>query len=1181
MAQPHSFCDAWSSWYCPRRCLDKYPASLKAWLSPSLLCEYEGCLLETHVAEENVGSVLASTLPGWKMDSNYCCSDLGRIWIVWDPSVSVLVFKKTDQLIICSTKLPNLNQSFAVAFVYGRNTEIERRLLWEDITTLANSTPLSDTPWLLVGDFNQIAATNEHFSIIHTSFSMRGDSDHAPCIISIDNMPGRSKKCFKYFSFLSSHTSYLPSLSEAWNDDIAVGSHMFSLGQRLKAAKSCCQSFNRQRFSNIQQRTDQALSQLEDLQISLLTSPTDSLFRAEHVARKKWDFYAAAALESFYRQKSRFRWLHEGDANTRFFHRAVIAHHANNLIKFLRGPDDVRVENVDQIKGMVVAYYTHLLGTPSDIMSPFSVDSIRGLHPFRCDSSLAIKLTAIPTEAEITQILFSMPRNKAPGPDGFPVEFFVEAWPVVKDCTVAAVREFFLTGHLLRRFNATAITLIPKVAGADQLTQFRPIACCTTIYKVITRLISKRLKLFIHQAVQNNQVGFIKGRLLCENVLLASELVDNFQAEGITSRGCLQVDLTKAYDNVNWDFLINDFLINILKALDLPPMFINWIWMCISTPSYSIAFNGELIGFFEGKKGIRQGDPMSSHLFVLVMDILAKSLDRGAVNGLFSLHPKCLAPMITHLSFADDVLIFCDGAESSIAGILNILEFRNGSGLGINRQKTALLLDGGDFERSRILAAGFGVTHGSLPVRYLGVPLTAQKMKKQDYQPLLDNINLRFTAWTARHLSFAGRLQLLKSVIYSTINFWASIFILPNQCLLKLEQMCNAFLWTGAPNSARGAKISWDIVCSSKESGGLGLRRLSSWNKVLALKLLWLLFTAAGSLWVSWVRVNLIGGRNFWDLNSSLAGSWIWRNLCKLRPIARPFLYCEIGSGVTASFWHDNWTGHGPLLDLAGINGPQLSGLPYNAVVRDALRGRDWWIASSRSRNPVIVMLKRCLPDALNVFECQHDDSYLWKLDNHAPSNKFSTANTWQALHPSPISVPWHKAVWFKDRVPKHAFICWVVTWNRLHTRDRLARWGLPIPKVCVLCNDLAESRDHLFFQCRFSSDIWGFFTAAARLNPPSQFMNCLTWLLSASRDKNLSLIIKHIFQATIYFIWKERNLRIHSGVARHCNLIIKEIQLIVRARLDPLSRAQSSLQPGSSLLCSWFGLFQTSPPLL
>jgi len=118
------------------------------------------------------------------------------------------------------------------------------------------------------------------------------------------------------------------------------------------------------------------------------------------------------------------------------------------------------------------------------------------------------------------------------------------------------------------------------------------------------------------------------------------------------------------------------------------------------------------------------------------------------------------------------------------------------------------------------------------------VPLTSKKMTKQDYKPLLDKILSRFSSWTVRHLSFAGRLQLIQSVIYSIISFWASIFLLPNQCLLEIERMCSAFLWSGKHESARGAKVSWDSVCTPKEYGGLGLRRLQPWNKVLGLKLI-------------------------------------------------------------------------------------------------------------------------------------------------------------------------------------------------------------------------------------------------------------------------------------------------------------------------------------------------------
>jgi len=202
------------------------------------------------------------------------------------------------------------------------------------------------------------------------------------------------------------------------------------LGEHLKAAKKACRELNRKRFSNIQQRTSESLAFVEDIQSQLLLTPSDSLFREDYVARKKWKFFVAA-LESFYKQKSRIKWLKEGDANTRFFHRVVIAHHAKNLIKFLKGEDGVRVDNVDKVKGMIVDYYySDLLGSDGNHTTPYSEDRINGLHPFRCDDALKQQLVAIPSEEEIIQSLFSMPKNKALGLDGFPVEFFWESWTV-------------------------------------------------------------------------------------------------------------------------------------------------------------------------------------------------------------------------------------------------------------------------------------------------------------------------------------------------------------------------------------------------------------------------------------------------------------------------------------------------------------------------------------------------------------------------------------------------------------------------------------------------------------------------------------------------------------------------------------------------------------------------------
>lgn len=187
-------------------------------------------------------------------------------------------------------------------------------------------------------------------------------------------------------------------------------------------------------------------------------------------------------------------------------------------------------------------------------------------------------------------------------------------------------------------------------------------------------------------------------------------------------------------------------------------------------------------------------------------------------------------------------------------------------------------------------------------------------------------------------------------------------------------------------------------------------------------------------------------------------------------------LFCEVGSGITASFWQDNWTNAGPLIELIGERGPQITGLSIDAVVADVLTSDGWRWDRSRSRSPVIALLKDTLPNAQEIIASEVDDNYVWIPVRGRGNGCFSVSETWRALHPFPLEVPWHKAVWFAGRIPKHAFITWIAARDRMVTRDRLIRWGLSVPSTCVLCTGREESRQHLFFYCVYSKQVWSFF---------------------------------------------------------------------------------------------------------
>lgn len=128
-----------------------------------------------------------------------------------------------------------------------------------------------------------------------------------------------------------------------------------------------------------------------------------------------------------------------------------------------------------------------------------------------------------PVPAEIANVLRKLNSSKAPGPDGFSPGFFKAAWSIVGDETVLSISNYFVTAFMPRATNATLLTLVPKKPGATAITDYRPISCCNTLYKTISRLLVKRLKRILLRIILPNQTSFVQGRLLIENTLLASE----------------------------------------------------------------------------------------------------------------------------------------------------------------------------------------------------------------------------------------------------------------------------------------------------------------------------------------------------------------------------------------------------------------------------------------------------------------------------------------------------------------------------------------------------------------------------------------------------------------------------------------------------------------------------------
>ncbi|KAK4397773.1 Anaphase-promoting complex subunit [Sesamum angolense] len=351
-------------------------------------------------------------------------------------------------------------------------------------------------------------------------------------------------------------------------------------------------------------------------------------------------------------------------------------------------------------------------------------------------------------------------------------------------------------------------------------------------------------------------------------------MVRQYTRKRISPRCTINVDLRKAFDSVSWTFLSQ-----VLHGYGFPPIFIAWIMECVSTSSFSVALNGSLHGFFAGKKGLRQGDPMSPGLFLLCMEYFSRLIKRKTTDSDFNFHPKCEKLKITHLLFADDLMMFSRGDLPSVHILMECLqEFRDVSGLAVNTSKSSIFTAGIENNMLCDILARTEFTRGEMPVRYLGIPLAAQRLSVRDYSPLVDQIANNISRWAAKSLSFAGRLELIRSVIHGVECFWLQIFPLPTTVIEKIHRLCRNFLW----NSKR-APVAWENICHPKNEGGLGIRHTQTWNVALLTRVLWNIHRKADTLWVQWVDAVYLKGGSVWDWQPKKGDSPLLQRLAEIR----------------------------------------------------------------------------------------------------------------------------------------------------------------------------------------------------------------------------------------------------------------------------------------------------------
>ncbi|CAL1403132.1 unnamed protein product [Linum trigynum] len=467
-------------------------------------------------------------------------------------------------------------------------------------------------------------------------------SDHRALLLSDKPYVRMCRPLFRFDARWADNPEVKAMVSYVWLEQIQ-GNPMFQLWERLKKLRHLLYDWSRAGTTN-------SLRNIQTLKIEIERIKAVHPINWEAVAgletelSRQWE-----AEEEYWQQKSRVRWLKRGDKNSSYFHTVMRTRRKRNFVAGLYNADGEWVTEERGKADIATDFYQTLFTSESQVHN--MADRVADLPiGSSITQEMNANLTAVVLPEEIRRTVFGMGSKQAPGSDGFTGKFFKAFWEIVGDSVIDAVSSFFETSRMLRSFNHTWLTLIPKVDQVESIRQLRPISLCQFVYKIITKIMAERLAGVLPEIISTGQNAFIRDRQIVENILLGHELMHYLKLKTRGKKGymALKVDMEKAYDRVEWSFLLA-----VLEKMGFSSVWLGWVQECLQSASFSVLMNGAPSGFFRSSRGLRQGDPLSPLLFVLCTEgfaaLLRKAISEKRLEGV-KVAPR--APRISHLFFA-------------------------------------------------------------------------------------------------------------------------------------------------------------------------------------------------------------------------------------------------------------------------------------------------------------------------------------------------------------------------------------------------------------------------------------------------------------------------------------------------------------------------------------------------
>jgi hypothetical protein len=673
---------------------------------------------------------------------------------------------------------------------------------------------------------------------------------------------------------------------------------------------------------------------------------------------------------------------------------------------------------------------------------------------------------------EVERALHMMGANKAPGPDGLTAGFYQLHWELMGARITEAVLDFLNGGLLPADVNHTNIVLIPKTRNPQTMKEFRRISLCNVLYKICSKILALRLRDFLDEVISDEQSAFVPGRLITDNVLIAYECIHYLKRKkGKTGACAIKLDMAKAYDRVEWEYLRG-----IMLKLGFHHLFVNLIMSCVTSVSFSIKINGFFTEAFRPTRGIRQGDPISPYLFLLCSEGLSCMLKAtGPVHLSRGVRVGVHSPWISHLLFADDCIVFSEASQGGASRLMEILlKYNRGSGQLINREKSAIFFSKNcQQDMKEVVCQELDIHKEALAEKYLGLPTETGRNLSGLFEFLPTQVRGKIEGWCGREASCAGREVLLKSVAQAVPTYSMSCFLIPINTCKKLKSVMTNYWWGSSADNRRMHWMSWERLTKPKINGGMGFRDLRCFNLAMLGKQGWRLIERPNSLCARVLKGRYFHDTEFMEASRKKHASSTWRAILAGREALQEGLFRRVGDGVSTNIWSHKWISN------------HFAGQPITPRANLQILNVSDLLTTSGEWNTEII--KTCfLPidaDAILRQPIGRNSQDFWAW-NSEKTGVYSVRSAYKLLYnkkfgwnqnlaPGSSSVGLWKMLWKLQVPPKVRVFWWRVANDFLPARQVLFKKHIEPVAFCEDCGDPEESIRHVLVDCSIARIFW------------------------------------------------------------------------------------------------------------